>query len=262
METKALDAMKPAIVVTGGTAGLGDLLVRQLALTDLDIHIVRIGRGPIPERTATRMANWPRAVFDLQMDLSNPAQIGTIDMVLRRANLRCDVLINNAGQNHIQRFEDTSTTTLETLMQVNALSNVQLVQMLIPHLAHRKGLVVNVVSNASHQPMSYSIAYNMSKAAQAMATKQMARELHKRFGITVMSVSPNKLAGTEMSGYIDRQAAAVNGKTVEEMKQYQLNGLASGKETDPQVVAEVIASIVENENMWQYLNGSDWEVGK
>jgi NAD(P)-dependent dehydrogenase (short-subunit alcohol dehydrogenase family) len=63
------------------------------------------------------------------------------------------------------------------VMAVNAKGIFLVTQALLSVLAATNGTVCNIISNASHVPMTNSLAYNASKAAAMMMTKQMAREL-------------------------------------------------------------------------------------
>jgi meso-butanediol dehydrogenase/(S,S)-butanediol dehydrogenase/diacetyl reductase len=172
-----------------------------------------------------------------------------------------DVLINCAGINHNEWFEEVSPFSIHRVMEVNAIGPVMMTQALLPQLKASKGTVINIVSNASTIPMTSSLAYNMSKAAALMATKQMAHELTPKYGITVFSVSPNKLAGTEMSRQIEENVQKVRGWTREFAREYQKKALMHGLETPPQAVADTIANLVSSGNML-YLSGCDIPFGK
>jgi NAD(P)-dependent dehydrogenase (short-subunit alcohol dehydrogenase family) len=118
-----------------------------------------------------------------------------------------------------------------------------------------KGTILNIVSNASHMPMTTSLAYNASKGAAHIMTLQMARELSKAHGITVFGISPNKLRGTEMSKDIEDQVVALRGWTPEYAKQYQLASLLAGEETDPDALAEFVAFLLSSKQRHKYLTG-------
>lgn len=174
---------------------------------------------------------------------------------------RLDVLINCAGINHNEWFEDVSLASFGRLMQVNAFSFVGMTQAFLEQLKASKGTVINIVSNAAHIPMTSSLAYNASKAAALMISKQMAHELTPRHGITVFSVSPNKLEGTEMSKQIEANVIKTRGWTPEYAKEYQKKALMHGLETPPSAVAALIANLINTGNM-KYMSGVDIPVGK
>lgn len=174
---------------------------------------------------------------------------------------RLDVLVNCAGVNGIDMIEDVTDTLWDRVMDTNARGILKMVQACLPHLIQSKGTVLNIVSNAAHVPMTSSVVYNASKAAALMMTKQMARELTKRHGITVFSVSPNKLRDTGMSRQIDAEVVRTRGWTMEEAQRYQLAGLLAGEETDPRVVADFVAYLLQSKTHHKYLTGCDLQYG-
>lgn len=221
------------ILVTGSSSGLG------LALADM---LLRQGHTIIP--------------YDVKDgdDVAFPTWIKELDAV--------DVLINCAGINHNAWFADLSMEDHQRVMDVNATGIIAMTQALLPQLAASDcGTVINIVSNAANMPMTSSLSYNMSKAAALMATKQMAHELTKSHGITVFSVSPNKLSGTEMSRQIEGNVCATRGWTPEFAKEYQSKALMHGLETPPDAVARMIAHLINSGDMI-YLSGCDLMFGK
>lgn len=166
-----------------------------------------------------------------------------------------DVLINCAGINRIDWLADVAEQTWDDVMDINAKGIFMMTQACLPLLIESKGTVLNIVSNASHQPMTCSLAYNASKGAAHIMTLQLARELTRRYGITVFGISPNKLAGTGMSEDIDRQVVATRKWTPEEATKYQLAGLLTGEETPPVAVADFIAYLLKSKNNHKHLTG-------
>lgn len=172
-----------------------------------------------------------------------------------------DVLINCAGVNKINWLEDVTPAEWDEVMSTNAKGIFMMTQACLPLLIKSKGTVLNIVSNAAHAPMTSSLAYNASKGAALIMTKQLARELTKKYGITVFSVSPNKLKGTKMSASIDEQVVRTRGWTKDYAQQYQLNGLLTGEETPPEAVAEFIAFLLQDKEHHKFLSGCDIPYG-
>lgn len=168
---------------------------------------------------------------------------------------KLDVLINCAGVNHIDWIENFDKARWDEVMEINAKALFFMTQAALPMLKASVGTVLNIVSNASHMPMTSSGAYNASKGAAHILTLQLARELTKRYGITVFGISPNKLKGTEMSDDIDRQVVKTRGWEPEYAHQYQLNGLLTGVETDPAKLAEFIGYLLHSRENHFYLSG-------
>jgi meso-butanediol dehydrogenase/(S,S)-butanediol dehydrogenase/diacetyl reductase len=166
-----------------------------------------------------------------------------------------DVLINCAGINKTAWLEDLPEDQWDEVMDINAKGIYKMSRWALPELIKTRGTIINVVSNASHIPMTTSLAYNASKGAAHIMTLQMARELSKKHGITVFGISPNKLKGTEMSQDIEDQVVALRGWTPEYAQQYQLNALLAGEETDPEQLAQFVAYLLTSKAHHKYLTG-------
>lgn len=220
------------IIVTGGDAGLGAAIVDALRKDGHTVLVYDIKQG---------------------LDVLNP------DPVLA-LTFRVDVLINCAGVNKINWLQNVTEQDWDHVMDVNVKGIFKMTQAFLPNLLKTKGTVLNIASNAAHMPMRCSAAYNASKGAALILTKQLARELTGQ-GVTVFSVSPNKLRGTEMSDSIDRQVVATRGWTMEEAQRYQLAGLLTGEETPPEAVAEFIAFLLQDKEHHKYLSGCDIPYG-
>lgn len=170
-----------------------------------------------------------------------------------------DVLVNCAGVNKINWLPKVSSDEWDAVMDVNAKGIFKMTQACLPQLKASKGTVLNIVSNAAHMAMRCSAAYNASKGAALILTKQLARELSP--DVTVFSVSPNKLSGTGMSRSIDEQVVKTRGWTMEQAVKYQLAGLLTGEETSPELVAEFIGFLLSTKERHKYLAGCDLPYG-
>lgn len=164
-------------------------------------------------------------------------------------------IVNCAGINGNEWFEDVTGEHFGRIIGVNAGGIVVMGQWALGALKENQGTILNIVSNASHMPMTASLAYNASKAAAHMITLQLARELTKKYGITVFGISPNKLEGTGMSREIEENVLRTRGWSAEYAKQYQLNAMLTGEETDPQQLAEFVAYLLRMKERHKPLSG-------
>jgi len=216
------------VLVTGSGAGLGKLIAAALSRDGLEVFEF--------DRKKNHDVRSPNSTY------GEPPE-------------RLDILINCAGVNITGWLEKFSEAQWDQVMDVNAKGIFKMTQWALPELAKTHGTVLNIVSNASHMPMTTSLAYNASKGAAHIMTLQLARELTKKHGITVFGISPNKLKGTEMSKDIEDQVVAHRGWTKEYAEQYQLNALLAGEETDPAQLAEFIAFLLSNKPRHKFLTG-------
>lgn len=163
---------------------------------------------------------------------------------LQRLNTsRLDLLVNCAGINQLVPFNSLTRSSIERIMTANFLTPVLLAREIHSSMS-RGGIICNIVSDASYKPMRHSLAYNCSKAALAMATKQMARELTKTTGLTIFSVNPGKMAGTQMSKLIDREVCAIRNWTPKQAAEYFRNSSVTGEESNPYHVAVHVVNLI------------------
>lgn len=220
-------------LITGHTSGLGKATKEHLEATGWDVIGWSLESG-----------------VDVTLEPSVALAAGKIFPPV-------DALINCAGVNYINWHEDTPIEEWDRLMNTNARSMWLVVKELINRGCFMAdATVVNVVSNASHMPMTNSAAYNASKGAAHILTLQMARELKKTHNLTVFGISPNKMSGTQMSEYIDSRVCELRGWTPEEAVAYQKQSLPAGEETNPETVAEFLAFLLSSRQRHKYLHGT------
>lgn len=229
------------VVITGTSSGLGQELAATYRQQGHNVI------GSCVSKDDEKHDQW-------QMDLGDSADVMAFAQAVRRSmSDRIDVLINNAGINAICRFEMLEEQFIQRIMNVNFIGPVMLTEYLLPAL--RGGSVVNIVSDAAWRPMRHSLAYNCSKAALDMATKQMARELTKPYEISFVGIRPGKMHGTGMSQYIDEQVCAVRKWTPEEAKQYFVANSVTGFEMLTDDVADLIYHITST-GLIRYMSGA------
>lgn len=223
------------VLITGGSSGLGNCISAMMM-------------EMIPANSLN-IINWS---LDIGVDVRSFESVSKAAEKLDHLE-KIDILINCAGVNHIDFLDNLHEEDWNRVMDTNAKGIYLVTQAVLPML--KGGTILNIVSNASHMPMTSSLAYNASKGAAEIMTKQMSRELIKTHNITVFGISPNKLKNTRMSEYIDKKVQELRGWTAEEARNYQLASLPAGTETDPETLAEFIAFILSSKERHRYFAG-------
>jgi NAD(P)-dependent dehydrogenase (short-subunit alcohol dehydrogenase family) len=220
------------ILVTGGSGGLGKRIAQGLFMAG---------------HTVTTMG---RDNCDISCELE---YIGDINTALG-GRIGFDAVIHCAGENYIAPHNDLQIQDIERLFMVNAVSNFHINRILL-----NRGLQIacHIISDAAWTPMTHSLAYNVSKAAQLMVMRQMAHEI-KPDKCIIFGVSPGKIADTDMSKYIDNTFPALRGMTYEEGRKYQASRLKTG-EMSPDTVANFVKAIFRT--ISTHYHGQNFTIG-
>lgn len=237
------------IIITGGSSGLGAALCAALLSAGNRIYNLDIIGQDNP------------AIAWIKCDVGAMSSVKVAYAYFKKNKIAIDIFINNAGINFIDWLETTPEEMWDKVMGVNAKGIFNTAKTFLPILLENKATILNIISNASHMPMTNSIAYNASKGAAHIMTLQLARELGPK-GLTVFGISPNKLKDTGMSKYIDSTVCGLRGWTSEEAQEYQIKSLAAGEETDPAVLAEFIGFLLSSKERHKYLTGTILPYGK
>lgn len=239
------------IIVTGGSSGIGAAVVKALAA----------GKHEVIVFDKNTSQNQP-VKSSFQGDVGKLCDVEYVRDTLKvQSNFTPDILINCAGINFIDWIENTTEENWDKIMNTNAKGIFNTTKAFMADLIVNKGTILNIVSNASHMPMTNSIAYNASKGAAHIMTLQIARELGPK-GVTVFGISPNRVADTAMSDYIDSRVCELRGWTVEYAREYQLKALPAGEETDKDTLADFIAFLLSTKQRHKYLTGTILPYGK
>jgi NAD(P)-dependent dehydrogenase (short-subunit alcohol dehydrogenase family) len=193
-------------LVTGANRGLGLEFTRQL-LARGD-RVVATCRHPGKAAALNALAGeYPGRLHVLPLDVSDPKSIAGLvrELPLLDAGegegARLELLVNCAGVLHSgERFGSVAAATLEDSFRTNAMGPLLLTQALAPRLADgaRVANLSSVLGSIASVARFGTPSYNLSKAAQNMATALLAQALQPR-GIVVLALHPG-WARTDMGG--------------------------------------------------------------
>jgi retinol dehydrogenase 12 len=192
----------PVCVVTGATSGIGWEVARILA--HRGTTVIGIGRDAgrcrSSEDTLRREAAGGMVRY-LAADLSSLTQVREAAAAIAADVPRVDVLVNNAGTFSFRRKE--SDDGVELQLAVNWLAAYALTGLLLPRLLASPGARVVTVSSGSHfagrmhwhdlqlrHGYNGLKAYDQSKLATVLFTKELARRLGARADLAAYAVDP------------------------------------------------------------------------
>ena len=191
------------VLVTGGNRGIGLAFVRQL-LARGD-RVVATCRQPGKATALNALAGeHPGRLRVLPLDVaeakSRAELLRELPLVLGDDG-RLDLLVNNAGVLHSgERFGHVEQPVLEDSLRTNAVGPFLLAQALAPLLADGAKIanISSQLGSIANTGRFGTPSYDISKAAQNMASVLLARALAER-GIVVLALHPGWVQ-TEMGG--------------------------------------------------------------
>jgi short-subunit dehydrogenase len=199
--------------VTGASSGIGYELAKILAREGHDVALVARSADQL-ERIASDLGDdFGVRALAVAADLSNPEAPDRIFEGLRGAELRVDVLINNAGFGTMGRFARSNTSAQVDMVAVNVAALTHLTRLYAEPMVERgHGRIMNVASTAAFQPGPFMAVYFATKAYVLSFSEALAEEL-RGTGVTVTTLCP----GPTVTGFQKRagmERAPIGGRMV------------------------------------------------
>lgn len=184
--------MKPLILITGATRGLGKVLARDILAAGFEV----IGTGRSPRSPH----DWPSAdgLHYEQLDLGALEDLHQWVIELEKRHGSLFALINNAAIGSDGLLATFHDSQIEQLIQVNLTSTILLTKYVVRGMLSRgSGRIVNISSIAAHSGFSGLSVYAATKGGVNSFTRALAREVGKA-GVTVNALAPGYMP-TDMS---------------------------------------------------------------
>src|SRR5262245_23221229 len=178
-------------VVTGSTSGIGLAIARAIAGAGANVVINRFGAAAAVERERTGIeeafsvkASYPPA------DMTKPAEIADMIRTAEKTFGSVDVLVNNAGIQHVAPIEEFPIEKWDAIIGINLSAAFHAIRAAVPGMKTRKwGRIINTASAHSLVASPFKSAYVTAKHGLTGLTKTVALEL-ATFGVTANCISP------------------------------------------------------------------------
>jgi 3-hydroxybutyrate dehydrogenase len=178
-------------LITGSTSGIGLAYARAVAGERANVVINGFGDPAAieAERQALEAASGGRALY-CGHDLSKADQIEAMMAEAAAAFGGIDILINNAGVQHVSPIEDFPVEKWDLIIALNLTSAFHTSRLAVPHMkAKRWGRIIQTASAHSLTASPFKAAYVSAKHGLAGLTKTIALEV-ATYGITANCISP------------------------------------------------------------------------
>lgn len=166
--------MARTIFITGGASGIGLAIGEHLGKQGHRIILSDINEQNLDKACAQLKAMNIEAQ-GVQMDVSDPSQIATLNDKV--APYSVDVLINNAGLQHVSKLEDFPADRWQLLVNIMLVGPAMLTQACLPSMrANNYGRIINIGSVHSLIASPYKSAYVAAKHGLLGFSKTIALE--------------------------------------------------------------------------------------
>ena len=227
-------------LVTGSTSGIGLGIAQTLAAQGASVVLNGFGNAAEVERLRADLAE--RHGVEVRYnaaDMSRPDDIETM-MGKALSEFGCiDLLINNAGIQHVAPVEDFPVDKWYAILAINLSASFHTVRLALPAMRRRGfGRIVNIASAHALVASPYKSAYVTAKHGIAGFTKAVALETAEA-GITVNAVCP----GYVLTPLVEKQipdTARARGITNDEVIR---NVLLAAQPTKKFVTVEQVAAL-------------------
>ena len=178
-------------LITGSTSGIGLGIAQRFAADGANIVLNGFGDAAEIEHLRKDLAAKHRVsvVYD-GADMSKPeAVVAMVTNVVREFGA-VDLLINNAGIQHVAPVDDFPVAKWDAIIAINLSAAFHTVRAALPAMKQKRwGRIVNIASAHALVASPYKSAYVAAKHGIAGFTKTVALEVAEQ-GVTVNAVCP------------------------------------------------------------------------
>jgi len=204
-----MDLAGKVAIVTGGTGGLGGVIVDRFAQAGTHVALVYRESAELANKRAKELSRADARVVPFQADV---ATVEGCEKLVEETTAEfgaIDILVNDAAFNQSVAFANLDGLTDELwnkILTTNLTGPFRCIKAVAPVMKQQGlGRIINISSVAGLNPGGSSIAYAVSKSGLNHLTRCMAVALAP--DILVNCVAPGLLEGTRMTENLTPQAA-------------------------------------------------------
>lgn len=176
-------------LVTGGNSGIGLAMARALGRAGAGVVLVARRRAEL-DAAAADLADEGIAAYVIPADLSLPDVGATLKSACDAAGLAVDIIVNAAGVNLRQPFQEVSAAAFDLHMALHLRTPFLLTQAFAPEMAARGyGRIILIASLQSYRAFANSAPYGAAKGGVVQLARAIAEAWSQR-GVTANAIAP------------------------------------------------------------------------
>jgi uncharacterized protein len=186
----AYAGLKPMVVVTGGSEGIGYALARRFAEAGNGVLLVARRSQPLEDAASRIRTELKVEAVPVPVDVTSPEAIPAIEAALARHQAYADVLVNSAGMGLAGPFHGQAPESVVQLLDLNVRALTSLSRhFLAGMLVRGRGGILNLASLGAYAPGPNQGVYYASKAYVLSFSEALASEVAGQ-GVRVTALAP------------------------------------------------------------------------
>jgi len=210
------EAMKKAVLITGGARRVGAVLALYFARQGYDVALHYNRSKTDAQKLQKQIKKLGRACELFPLNLKNTKNIPTLMAKVKKAMPYCTVLINNASIFERMEFLKTDEALFDRQMEVNFKAPFFVTQAFAKTFG--KSVVINMLDTDIVETRGSHFAYLLSKKTLAEFTRMTARALGPIIRVNGVCPGPVLPSGELDDGYLERLAARIPLKKLAELE--------------------------------------------
>ena len=200
---------KRTAIITGSTSGIGKGVAEGLASTGCNIVVNGFGdRDQIEEQLAGLQTKHGIEARYSDADLTDVESIAAMFELTQEAFGGPDIIVNNAGVQHVSPVEDFPVDKWDLIIGLNLSAAFHTTRLAFPHMKQSGwGRIINIASAHALVASPFKSAYVAAKHGILGLTKSTALE-GARHGVRVNAICPGYVHTPLVDGQIEDTAKA------------------------------------------------------
>lgn len=184
--------MKNWILITGASSGIGEAFAKRLARDSNNLVLVARSLEKLNQLADELKKQHSIEALVIQADLRDRSASRMIFNQTQSKKIFIHTLINNAGFGAVGDFSKIDRQWQLDMLDVNVYALTELTHLYLPAMLEcQSGVILNVSSTASFQPVPYIATYAATKAFVTSLSESLWYECRKH-GVQVLNFCPGR----------------------------------------------------------------------
>ena len=240
-------------VITGAGSGIGKSIAQMFANEKSKVYLFDIIEDSGIETEDEIIKNGGKAKF-IYCDVSNEESIKNAVRNVLEQEKKIDILVNNAAISHVGNIEQTSSSDMDRLYNVNVKSVYFVTKETISSMVSvGGGVILNLASIVSKIGIDERFAYSMSKGAVLSMTMSVAKDYIGK-NIRCNCICPARVHTPFVDDYLKKNYAGREEEVFQQLSNFQ----PIGRMATPDEVAKLALFLCSDDS--QFITATAYDI--